>query len=103
MKNRGSNSAIVYVGFEAGSLIWFKGQSVAVGQSLLGERTNVARVCMERGMTPPVATIGLVLKGSAVSPVQLRRATLYPAELAAILTIAHAAPGRVLVASLVFY
>jgi hypothetical protein len=42
---------------------------------------SVARVCLKRGNDAPVAAIGLVLKGSGVSPVQLRRATLYPAEL----------------------
>jgi hypothetical protein len=43
--------------------------------------TNVARMCLRRWNDAPLATIGLVLKGSTVSPAQLRRATLYPAEL----------------------
>ena len=58
-------------------------RAVETGASQRSWRTlpNVARACLERVNDVLAATKGLVLKGLSIAPVQLRRATLYPAEL----------------------
>jgi hypothetical protein len=43
--------------------------------------SNAARSCLKHENDAPAAITSLFLQGLAVSPVQLRRATLYPAEL----------------------
>jgi hypothetical protein len=64
-----------------GPLTWFRGQSAAVGRS-------PPRPADKRGPGVPLASKRraraaktFILKGFGVSLVQLRRATLYPAEL----------------------